>query len=55
MLQSTFTQKFLMMILLGFFAACLIYFYRHIVQQAFYESNEGWKKSLYDSTPAPRR
>ncbi|HEX8296787.1 MAG TPA: hypothetical protein VF593_10825 [Chthoniobacteraceae bacterium] len=55
MLQSTFTQKFLMTMVCGFAAACLLYAFRHIVQQAFYESNEGWKSSLYErSTPPPR-
>ncbi|HEV7867264.1 MAG TPA: hypothetical protein VGO90_06250 [Chthoniobacteraceae bacterium] len=55
MLDSTFTQKFLMMLISGFAAACLLYVFRHFVQQAFYESNEGWKSSLYErSTPPPR-
>ena len=54
MLGSTFTHKFLMSVFCGFAAACLLYAFRHIVQQAFYESNEGWKKSLYEkSTPPP--
>lgn len=54
MLQSTFSQKLMMAIIAGFAAACLLYAFRHIVQQAFWESGEGWKKSLYqNSTPPP--
>lgn len=53
--QSTFTQKFLMMIFAGFAAACLFWAFRHIVQEAFYEtSNEGWKQSLKGSTAEKR-
>ena len=46
MLGSTFTHKILMTMAAGFAAACLLFVFRHIVQQAFYESNEGWKESL---------
>ena len=55
MAHNSFTQKVLMMIFAGFAAACLLYAYRHIVQQAFYESNEGWKESLYHGRPARGR
>jgi hypothetical protein len=55
LMQNTFTHKLLMTAMAGFAGACLLYAFRHIVQQAFYESNEGWKKSLYEhSTPPPR-
>lgn len=53
-MQATFIHKFFMAMISGFFAACLLWGYRHIIQEAFYESNEGWKTSLY-GTPAPRR
>jgi hypothetical protein len=54
-MQNTFTHKLIMTGFAGFAAACLLFAYRHIVQQAFYESNEGWKNSLYEhSTPPPR-
>ena len=53
MLQSTFTQKLIMALISGFAAACLLYVFRHIVQQAFWESGEGWKKSLYQSSTPP--
>ncbi|HEY3901063.1 MAG TPA: hypothetical protein VGM54_20795 [Chthoniobacter sp.] len=43
-----------MMIIAGFFAACLFWAFRHIIQEAFYESGEGWKDSLHGST-AERR
>lgn len=51
MLQGTFTQKLLLVIIAGFAAACLLWVMRHIVERAFYESNEGWK-DMYKSTPA---
>jgi hypothetical protein len=54
MLGSTFTHKLFMTVICGFAAACLLYAFRHIVQQAFYESNAGWRSSLYQkSTPPP--
>ena len=54
MFGTTFTHKFLMTIACGFAAACLLFLFRHIVQQAFYESNEGWKESLHGRvTPPP--
>jgi len=52
MLQQTFTQKFLLMIVSGFVAACLLWGLRHIVRQAFWETGEGWKESLYEK-PKP--
>ena len=56
LVQSTFTQKFIMMVVAGFAAACLLWAFRHIVQEAFYEtSNEGWKDSLNGSTAEKRR
>ena len=53
MLGNTFTHKLLMTIFCGFVAACLLWGFRHIIEQAFYESNEGWK-DMYRSTPAKR-
>jgi len=54
-MTNTFTHKLIMTAMAGFAAACLLYAFRHIVQQAFYESNEGWKNSLYEhSTPPPK-
>ena len=50
MLQNTFTQKILLTIAAGFAAACLLWMLRHFVDQAFYESNEGWK-DMFHSTP----
>ena len=46
MLQQTFLQKFILMLLSGFAAACLLYVARHVVYQAFWETGEGWKESL---------
>jgi hypothetical protein len=52
-MSSTFSQKFLLMIAAGFAAACLLWAFRHIVQQALWETSDaGWKQSLYQK-PAP--
>jgi hypothetical protein len=54
-MQSTFTHKFLMMIFAGFGAACMLWAFRHVVQEAFYESsNDGWRDSLHGSTVESR-
>ena len=46
-MSSTFTHKLLLMILAGFAAACLFWAFRHIVQEALFESSDaGWKQSL---------
>ncbi len=46
-MSSTFTQKFLMMIAAGFVAACLLWVFRHIIEQALWETSDaGWKESL---------
>jgi hypothetical protein len=53
--QSTFTHKLFMMVLAGFAAACLLWGFRHFVQEALYEtSNEGWRDSLHGSTAEKR-
>ena len=57
MLQQTFMQKVLATLFAGFIAACFLWVFRHIVDQAFYESNEGWK-DMYknkNSTPGAQR
>ena len=54
-MSHTFSHKFIMMIMAGFAAACLFWVFRHIVQEAFWESsNEGWKESLKGSTAEKR-
>ncbi len=51
MLQSTFTQKFLMMIFAGFCAACLFWMFRHFIEEALWESSDaGYKQSLHGKT-----
>jgi hypothetical protein len=52
-MQNTFTHKLIMTIMAGFAAACLLWVFRHFVERAFYESNEGWK-DMYRSTPAQK-
>ena len=51
---NSFLQKFMLMIAAGFVAACMIYLFRHIVQQAIWESGEGWQESLHQK-PAGRK
>ena len=47
-MSSTFTHKFLLMVLAGFAAACLFWAFRHIVQEALFETSDaGWKQSLH--------
>ena len=46
-MASTFTHKLLLMIAAGFVAACLLWMFRHIIQQALWETSDaGWKQSL---------
>ncbi len=52
-MQNTITNKILMMILMGFCAACLLYVYRHIINQAIHESGDGWK-DMYKDAPAKK-
>ena len=44
---NSFLQKFMLTIAIGFVAACMIYLFRHIVQQAIWESGEGWQETLH--------
>ena len=47
-MSSTFTHKFLLMIAAGFAAACLLWMFRHVIQQALWETSDaGWKQSLH--------
>lgn len=44
-MRDSFTHKFLMTLLAAFAAAGLLYFYRHTVQRAIYETSDaGWKE-----------
>jgi hypothetical protein len=52
-MQNSFFQKLLMTMLAGFVAAGLHYLFRHVINQAIYESGEGWKE-IYISTPKPK-
>lgn len=54
-MQSTFTHKILMCMVSGFAAASMLWVFRHFVQQAFWESGEGWKDSLSASSAEPAR
>ena len=53
MFQHSFLQKLISVVLAGLVAAGVLYLYRHIVQRAFYESNEGWRE-VFKPTPAHR-
>ncbi|MEQ1860125.1 MAG: hypothetical protein ABMA13_09330 [Chthoniobacteraceae bacterium] len=48
MLQQTFFQKFMLMVFAGFVAAGMLWVFRNIVAQSFWETGAGWKESLYD-------
>jgi hypothetical protein len=52
-MENTFLQKLLLTIFAGFIAACLLWGFRHIVQRAYYESNEGWR-DMFHSTPSKK-
>ena len=55
MLQQTFMQKVWTTLAAGLIAACLLWVFRHFVEEAFYESNEGWKDMYKTSTPGKTR
>lgn len=44
---NTFLQKLMLTIAIGFVAAGMVYLFRHVVEQAFWESGEGWQESLH--------
>ena len=54
-MQSTFTHKVLMCMIAGFGAASMFWVFRHFVQEAIYESGEGWKDSLHGGTAEHRK
>lgn len=54
-MHNTFSHKLLMCVFAGFGAACMFWVFRHVVQEAFFESGEGWKESLHGSTAEQRR
>jgi hypothetical protein len=54
-MDNTFTHKVLMCMLAGLGAACLLWTFRHFVQEAFYASGEGWKESMHGSTAENRK
>jgi len=43
MIRATFTQKFLLVILMAFAAACLVQFYKYFVQGAMDDMEAGVK------------
>ena len=54
-MRDSFSRKLVLVILAAFAAACLLYFYRHFIQEAIYEnSNEGWRE-MFKPIPAPKR
>ncbi len=51
-MRDSFSQKLIMTIVAAFAAACLLWFYRHIVVRSIYEnSQEGWKEMFVSPTP----
>jgi hypothetical protein len=53
-MSNSFSQKFMLMVFAGFMAAGMLYVFRHVVQQAMWESGDGWYESL-KKTPAQKR
>ena len=51
---DAFIRKLTMVILAGLVAASLLWGFKHIVNQALWESGDGWRE-IYKATPAPRR
>ncbi len=45
-MQATFFQKFILTIVSGFFAACLVWFYINIVERANNDINGGYEHSV---------
>jgi hypothetical protein len=51
-MHATFFQKFTLTIIAGFFAACLVWFYVHIIEQGnddinkHYQNNTGTTRSM---------
>jgi hypothetical protein len=52
---NSFLQKFVLMIAAGFVAAGMIYVFRHVVQQAIWESGEGWQENLRQRPTGPKK
>lgn len=50
---NEFTHKLIMTIFAGFAAACLLWFFRHIVQRSLHETGEGWSE-MFEKKPARR-
>lgn len=53
-MRNSFTQKFLLVVFAGFCAACLIWFFRNIIETSFRESGAGWREIYIKPTPRPR-
>ncbi len=49
-MRMTFLQKIVLTIVAGFCAACLVSFYRNMVEKADYELNQSWRNSSGHST-----
>ena len=54
-MRDSFLRKFVSTVLAGLAAAALLWFFRHVVEQARYETNEGWREMFKKPTPAQRR
>jgi hypothetical protein len=51
-MHNSFTQRFLLMVFAGFCAACLLAFYKNVIETSFRESGDGWREMYV--TPAPK-
>ena len=53
-MSNSFAQKFMLMVFAGMVAAGVLYIFRHVVQQAMWETGDGWYESM-KKTPAQTR
>ena len=50
-MQNTFSHKVIMSIFAGFVAASLFWLFRHVVEEALWETSDaGWRQSLKGGT-----
>ena len=54
-MQATFCQKVILTLVAAFFAACLVWFYKNIIEKGDEEINKNWRNNAGISAPATPR
>lgn len=54
-MQATFFQKLILAVLAGFAAACLVWFYRNIIEKGNDEINKNYRNSTGTTAPVRAR